>query len=195
MDETETERESSAVQVSELADDPEPRCMSLEETKQLIGYMNTIVDSLLKIVDSGYSPYPVEEIHEIIRDIREEGCAAMSPTGGAIRPRRRRNSSVSLFPPKRTAAISLWWHGHMQSRILAASQPATQCPLPSRSRIKHHAHSTSIRPDLCIKMHTCAVYRYGNGIGSGGARSGNPRPVLGLYRLPTYSNLKQGSRM
>uniref|UniRef100_A0A0E0HLI6 Uncharacterized protein n=1 Tax=Oryza nivara TaxID=4536 RepID=A0A0E0HLI6_ORYNI len=157
MDETETERESSAVQVSELADDPEPRCMSLEETKQLIGYMNTIVDSLLKIVDSGYSPYPVEEIHEIIRDIREEGCAA--------------------------------------SRILAASQPATQCPLPSRSRIKHHAHSTSIRPDLCIKMHTCAVYRYGNGIGSGGARSGNPRPVLGLYRLPTYSNLKQGSRM
>uniref|UniRef100_A0A0E0J3S1 Uncharacterized protein n=1 Tax=Oryza nivara TaxID=4536 RepID=A0A0E0J3S1_ORYNI len=85
----------------------------------------------------------------------------MSPTGGAIRPRRRRNSSVSLFPPKRTAAISLWWHGHMQSRILAAGQPATQCPLPSWN---------------------------GNGIGSGGARSGDPRPVLVLYRLPTYSN-------
>lgn len=85
MDETETERESSAVQVSELADDPEPRCMSLEETKQLIGYMNTIVDSLLKIVDSGYSPYPVEEIHEIIRDIREEGCAAVRRSLDQIR--------------------------------------------------------------------------------------------------------------
>uniref|UniRef100_I1PZR8 Uncharacterized protein n=1 Tax=Oryza glaberrima TaxID=4538 RepID=I1PZR8_ORYGL len=84
MDETETEREASAVQVSELAD-PEPRCMSLEETKQLIGYMNTIVDSLLKIVDSGYSPYPVEEIHEIIRDIREEGCAAVRRSLDQIR--------------------------------------------------------------------------------------------------------------
>uniref|UniRef100_A0A0E0A5F9 Uncharacterized protein n=1 Tax=Oryza glumipatula TaxID=40148 RepID=A0A0E0A5F9_9ORYZ len=82
MDETD---KGSSVQVSELADDPEPRCMSLEETKQLIGYMNTIVDSLLKIVDSGYSPYPVEEIHEIIRDIREEGCAAVRRSLDQIR--------------------------------------------------------------------------------------------------------------
>ncbi|EAZ35917.1 hypothetical protein OsJ_20220 [Oryza sativa Japonica Group] len=143
MDETETERESSAVQVSELADDPEPRCMSLEETKQLIGYMNTIVDSLLKIVDSGYSPYPVEEIHEIIRDIRRR----MRRDGNGIGSGGARSGN-----PRPVLGLYR---------------------LPTYSNLKQD----------------------GNGIGSGGARSGNPRPVLGLYRLPTYSNLKQGSRM
>nr|BAD36681.1 hypothetical protein [Oryza sativa Japonica Group] len=32
-----------------------------------------------------------------------------------------------------SVTISPWRHGHMQSRILAASRPAMQCPLPSQS--------------------------------------------------------------
>uniref|UniRef100_A0A0E0DXD2 Uncharacterized protein n=1 Tax=Oryza meridionalis TaxID=40149 RepID=A0A0E0DXD2_9ORYZ len=117
-------RESSAVQVSDLAD-PEPRCMSLEETKQLIGYMNTIVDSLLKI---DRRLRLLAEIHEIIRDIREEGCPAVrrsldqirrdlddADDGGgggpttriAVPPALRKTSAA--FGSNRTLLVFLWW--------------------------------------------------------------------------------------
>uniref|UniRef100_A0A0E0RAB7 Uncharacterized protein n=1 Tax=Oryza rufipogon TaxID=4529 RepID=A0A0E0RAB7_ORYRU len=55
---------------------------------------------------------------------------------------------------------------------------------------KEEKEEEILRTNLELALCTHSVMLSdGNGIGSGGARSGDPRPVLGLYRLPaTYSN-------
>lgn len=61
------------MQLSELPD-PETSRIRVEETKQLVADMQSIIEALLVFVDAGCSPVPVDEIHEMIRHMREVGC-------------------------------------------------------------------------------------------------------------------------
>lgn len=54
--------------------DPETSRIRVEETKQLVADMQSIIEALLVFVDAGCSPVPVDEIHEMIRHMREVGC-------------------------------------------------------------------------------------------------------------------------
>nr|BAX24948.1 hypothetical protein [Oryza punctata] len=72
MDEREITSAAQPVQLVELPD-PETSRIRMEETKQLIAEMETIIETLLVFVDAGYSPVPVDEMHEMIRHIQEVG--------------------------------------------------------------------------------------------------------------------------
>uniref|UniRef100_A0A0E0A5F2 Uncharacterized protein n=2 Tax=Oryza TaxID=4527 RepID=A0A0E0A5F2_9ORYZ len=84
MDEREASAAKSSVQLSELPD-PETSRICMEETKQLVADMQGIIEALLVFVDAGCSPVPVDEIHEMIRHMREVGCPAVRRSLDQIR--------------------------------------------------------------------------------------------------------------